>query len=241
MAKGSNLITHGTRGKLGNLQLVKDPRYGEYLRAARGTLKPALLNDACKASSERLVTANLAAKAIYNAIRNEHKGYFLWNQLVSMFRQQLKAGIPFHLNDLKNLECHHEYRLEKLVTCTEDLVKVTEKEGMLQIELCIKQHPDWSYLNWKRDFQYRLSIVTVFPDLQTGSFVKDTAHGPVTALTAPIEPLSFEVVVPAHAKNYLVFLLATVCENGQAASLPRVRGMRVMAMGSGFAGADIFY
>jgi hypothetical protein len=38
------------------------------------------------------------------------------------------------------------------------------------------------------------------------------------------------VEVPEAAKNYLVFLLATVCENGQAVNLPRVKGMRVMVL-----------
>jgi hypothetical protein len=232
MAKGSNLITHGMRGKLGNLQLVKDPRYGEYQRVGRGTLKPALLNEACKASSERLVTANLAAKAIYNAVRDEHKGYFLWNKLVSVFRKQLKAGAPFHLHDLKNMECHHEYKLEKLLNCSvEGLVEIGEQEGKLHIGLHLQRHPDWSFLKWKHDFEYRLSVVTVFPDLGTGSFVKDVAHGPVTAFTAPVAPLLFEVAVPEGAKDYLVFLLAAVCENGQASGLPRGKGMRVMGMG----------
>src|SRR6185369_11856086 len=60
MAKGSNLITHKVRGPLGNLQLVNDPRYGEYLRVKRGTIKPALLNDECKVSSGSLVVANHA-------------------------------------------------------------------------------------------------------------------------------------------------------------------------------------
>jgi len=229
MAKGSNLITHKVRGPLGNLQLVNDPRYGEYLRVKRGTIKPALLNDECKVSSGRLVVANHAAKAIYNAIRHDHKGYYLWNDLVSIFRRQLKAGIPFHLNDLKDMECHHEYKLEKLIATDDYHIDITEKEGKLHICLSIKSHPDWSFLEWKRDFQYRLSIVTVFPDLATGDFVKETVHGPVTSFKAAIEPLSFEVPVPVVAKNYLVFLRAATCENGEMATLARLKGMRVVA------------
>lgn len=231
MAKGSNLITDGTKGKLGKLQVVKDPRYGQYLRVARGTLKPALLNEECKASSDRLVVANLAAKSIYHAIRHDHKGYFLWNDLLSIFRRQLKAGIPFHLNDLKDMECHHAYKLEKLISADDYRVGITQKEGKLGIDLHMKTHPDWSFLKWKHAFQYRLSIVTVFPDLLTGEFVKETMHGPFTAFTEAPVSLSFEVPVPVSAKNYLVFLLATTCENGVVATLPRLKGMRVVGLG----------
>lgn len=232
MAKGSNFITHKLRGKLGNLQLVKDPRYGEYMRSARGTIKPALLNDECQASSKRMVEANAPAKAIYNAVRNEHKDYFLWNRLVSVFRRQLKAGRAFHITDLKDLECSEKFQLDSLMLYTSYNIQIAKKDKHLCIDLAMDKHPDWSYLDWKRPFQYRMSIIVVYPNLATGHFIKETAHGPITAFTAPVEPLSFEIPVPEQGERWLAFLLANVCEGGNPSGLARTKGMRVVGMGA---------
>ena len=231
MAKGSNIITHGLSGKLGKVTFVQSKRYGEHIRSQRGSIKPALLNDAMKESSQRMASANVPAKAIFDAVRPHHKDGELWNKLVVIFRKQLKAGLPFHINDLKGLECHETSTLDKLILCSQYRFQIAQKEDNLCIDLVMNEHPSWSYLKWKHDFQYQVSMVIVYPNLEDGSFIEETAHGPITAFTTSPEPLSFEVPIPVFADKYIAFMLATVCENGQAVHLPHVRGMRVVGMG----------
>jgi len=118
MAKGSNIITDGLRGKLGGIVFVGSKRYGQHVRSKRGTFKPAQLNESMEESSQRLASANIPAKAIFDAVRVHHKDGELWNKLVAIFRKQLKEGTPFHINDLEKLECHEKCRLDKLMLCT---------------------------------------------------------------------------------------------------------------------------
>ncbi len=125
--------------------------------------------------------AVLPAKAIFNAVRSHHKDGYLWNELLGIFRKQLKAGIPFHLNDLKGMECHKKCRLDRLIPDTRYKVQIEQREDKLRIDLSMMEHPDWSYLEWKRDFQYRLSMVIVYPNLETSDFAEEIADGPVTA------------------------------------------------------------
>jgi hypothetical protein len=231
MAKGSNIITHGLSGTVGPVTFVKSKKYKKHIRSKRGTIKPALINERLQENSQQLGLAVLPAKAIFNAVRSYHKDGYLWNTLLGIFRNQLKAGIPFHINDLKGLECHQECSLERLILDAQYKVQIAQKEDKLCIDLVMKEHPDWSYLKWKRDFQYRLSMVVVYPNLETGGFAEETAHGPVTEFTTVVQPLSLEVPIPGSADKYVAFMLAATYEDGEVSRLAHTNGMRVVGMG----------
>lgn len=231
MAKGSNIITDGLSGPLGKLRFVRSKKYGQHVRSPRGTFKPAVLNDTMAVSSEQLASAVAPAKAIFNAVRGEHKDGDLWNKLLVIFRRQLKAGRGFNTHDLKDLECNAQFTLEKLMLCTEYKIQLVEKEHALCIGLFLKKHPQWLHLHWKHTFQYRLSMIVVYPDFSGGSFIKEVSNGPITEFTAPVEPLSFEVAIPDGADRYLVFMLAEVWEHGKAVTMTHTKGMRVVGMG----------
>ncbi|HEY4148269.1 MAG TPA: hypothetical protein VGM41_05045 [Chitinophagaceae bacterium] len=231
MAKGSNIITHGLSGTIDRITFVKSKKYKEHIRSKRGSIKPALINERLQENSQQLGLAVLPARAIFNAVRSHHKDGYLWNKLLGIFRKQLKAGIPFHINDLKGMECHKEFSLDRLILNTWYKVQIVQKEDKLCIELVMKEHPDWSYLEWKRDFQYRLSMVIVYPNLETGGFTEETAHGPVTEFTTPVQPLSFEVPIPGSADKYVAFMLAATCEDGEVSRLAHTNGMRVVGVG----------
>lgn len=232
MAKGSNIVTDGLRGSLGGITFVNSKRYGPHVRSKRGTIKPARLNAAMEKSSRRMSAANVPAKAIFDAVRIYHKDGELWNKLVVIFRQQLREGRRFCLDYLDKLECHCTCTLDRLMCATGFDIRHELRDNSLCIDVSLQEHPDWSYLNWKGAFQYRLSIVAVFPDLERGRFDREIAEGPITAFTMPPQPLSFQVEVPDNGNAYILFLLATACENGEAAEQTHVRGMGVVATGA---------
>jgi len=92
-----------------------------------------------------MATANVPAKAIFDAVRGEHKGGALWNTLTSIFRLAVESRIPFHINDLKKLECHKKFRLDKLVAIDGETVRVTEKRGEYPDGAFSESaQPDWS-------------------------------------------------------------------------------------------------
>jgi len=232
MAKGSNVITHGLSGNLGEHTLVKSKRYGPHLRRKRGTVKPAPLNDQMKQSTQQMAKANIPAKAIFDAVRQEHKDGELWNKLVALFRNQQKAGIPYNTTDLKGLECHSGFKLQKLMPCTDQYFQLSQTADRMCLLLTLPAHPDWSHMEWKEAFQYRLSAIAVYPDWATGGFVKETVHGPITEFTDSIAPFSFEWNIPAGAGSYIVFLLAAACEKGRPVNNAHAKGMRAVAAGT---------
>ena len=231
MAKGSNIVTNGLSGNLHDLTFVNSKRYGPHVRSKRGTIKPAKLNAVMEKSSHLMARANVPAKAIFDAVRTIHKDGELWNKLVVIFRQQLITGRAFHIDSLPDLECHEKFTLDKLICSTSYKISHQLQGDSLHIQLSLKTHPDWSYLGWKHRFQYRLSMVIVFPDLKTGRFEREIIHGPVSQFTNPVQPVSFEVSVPDPANEYLLFLLATACENGEAVEQSHVKGMRIVGAG----------
>jgi len=234
MARGSNVVTHGLRGNLGRVTFVDSKRYGPHVRSKRGSIKPAPLNDAMEKSSRAMALASAPAKAIFDAVRSCHKDGELWNKLIVIFRRQLRAGRPFHIDaqDFEGMECHEKFTLDQLMRSTDYKISAALQEDNLHVDLSLQEHPDWSYLNWKDPFQYRLSLVTVFPYLKAGGFEREIMHGPVAEFTAPPEPLSFKVPVPGNANGYLLFLLATVCQRGEVVNQTHVRGMGVVGMGT---------
>lgn len=231
MAKGSNLVTDRLSGNLGDLTFVNSKRYGPHVRRKRGSSKPAKLNEAMQKSALRMSAANVPAKAIFDAIRIYHKDGELWNKLIVIFRKQIKVGRHFSIEALDNLECHDTCTLDRLMCSTGYHITHHLQDEKLYVDLRLSEHPDWSYLNWKESFQYRLSIIAVFPDLAQGRFERETAHGPITAFTEPPSPVSFEIPLPDRGNEYVLFLLATVCQNGEAVNTANVRGMGVVGMG----------
>jgi len=232
MAVGSNIITHGMSGTIGETVFVNSKRYRPHIRRKRGTVKPATLNAAMEKSSHRMAQANMPAKAIFDAVRSCHKNGGLWNKLIIIFRRQLKAGRPFGLHDLQGLECHDKCTLGKLVCDTGYTVGHRLKGHSLYVEVFMNTHPDWSHLGWKNDFQYRLSVVAVFPDIKTGRYVREIIHGPVTGFSDPVQTVSFKMPLPDYADGYVLFLVANLCENGEAMNQENARGMKVVGTGA---------
>jgi hypothetical protein len=232
MAIGSNIITDGLSGTLGGLVFVNSKRYPPHTRRKRGTVKPATLNAAMEKSSHRMALANLPAKAIFDAVRDCHKDGELWNKLIIIFRRQLKAGKPFGLNDLQGLECHDTFTLRTLMCATGYTVSHLLKKRSLCVKVFMNTHPSWSHLDGKIDFQYRLSVVAVFPDIKTGRYTREIIHGPVTGFSDPVQPVPFNVPLPDYADGYVLFLAVNACQNGEVLDQMNARGMQVVGTGA---------
>ena len=111
MAKITSVVTRGTQGTLQNLTFVNSKRYGDHVRSKRGTIKPAVLNDALIVGKKRLAKANEMAQLVFHAVRDEHKDGTLWSRLLSNFQMQLKEGVAPSVYSLADMECSLEYPL----------------------------------------------------------------------------------------------------------------------------------
>jgi hypothetical protein len=225
MAKARSHLIH-LSGTVGNGVLVNSPKYGEHLRAKRGTYKPALLNDVMQQSSERLKDCNKPAKVIFDAVRFEHKDGDLWTDLVSIFRAEAKTREPFNPKSLMRLECSRKYPLDKLLSRDYDIdVKVVKNK--LQVIVTLKTIPRFNkrqtYVNG-----YQVGIAMVFPDFSEYEYKKVTGQGPVMGFKSALQPVEFMVPVPKGNVPWLLFLSVTGCEDGQVIKMPQVKGMAVV-------------
>src|SRR5690348_16521138 len=116
MAKNNSLFSDGFKGTLGDVTFVKSKRYGQHVRAKRGTFIKATVNDSLKENNVQLTSAVTPAKLIFTAIRDEHKDGTLWNRLLNIYRKKIKENSPPSLSCLNGLECSLEHRLEHLTT-----------------------------------------------------------------------------------------------------------------------------
>ncbi|MBS1566572.1 MAG: hypothetical protein JST39_19465, partial [Bacteroidetes bacterium] len=202
-----------------------------HVRAKRGSIKPARLNKVLKKSAGYMGEASFAAKCIFDAVRIYQKDGDLWNNLVKIFRKQIKAGQKPDVRALERMECHSVHKLGKLLSSGSLETRTTIDDDGMQVKVSLSNHPDWSHLNWKRPYQYRLSVLAVFPFFEKGRFISRLAQGPVTDFSGEVQSLSFDIPVPRYARSYVVYLLANVNEDGEDAEQAHTRGMRAECTG----------
>lgn len=227
MAKTYSLITTGFQGTLGGVTYVKTRRFGKYARAQRGSIKPATLNDKMKESSDRMVAANVPAKFIFDALKEEHKDGTLWTRLLSIYRKQIKEGLMPDVQCLERLECAIEFPLHHIVSDYKMTSSIVD--GMMKVDLQLKYEPSWKKVKYVDGYQ--VSIIVLFVDMKKLEMDGSMGYGPVTTKGTELKPMHFEFEVPAMAKEYLLLLKVEGAENGKVVKQEHVRGMRVVEVG----------
>jgi hypothetical protein len=110
MAKTRSIIKHS--GTIGEITYVDSVAYGSHSRAKRGTYTPISLADGMKESSVHQREANMMAKLIFDSANEFAPGFKngkFWSRLVSIFRRQKKAGVPYQYADFRGLEMRQDY------------------------------------------------------------------------------------------------------------------------------------
>lgn len=150
MAKTRSIIKFS--GTLSGLTFVDSKTYGAHARAKRGTYKPVSLNQGMKESGAAQKQVNLIAKVIFDAVKGFAPGFKdgkLWTRLLSVFRQQHKAGKSYSYHDLNTMEARNEYP--------------SAKHGSFRITKDQNQGLLLHYQLQKQD-AYRLSLLRIATD-----------------------------------------------------------------------------
>ncbi|HEU5147935.1 MAG TPA: hypothetical protein VFT90_14515 [Chryseosolibacter sp.] len=141
MAKVNSLIT--LLGTVDGLTFVKSSKYGDHIRAARGTRKKAKLNKACQEQSKKLVKSNTPAKIIKDAIdpyRDDFRYGQLWQDLVRMTNKAMGKGADFDFSRLEPFEFDPKHRLDRLFTI-DSTTNVDQKSSRLHVTLSSDARP----------------------------------------------------------------------------------------------------
>ncbi len=214
MAKTRSIIEFS--GTLSGITFVDSKTYGAHARAKRGTYKPIGLNQGMKESAAVQTQVNLMAKVIFDAVKDFTPGFKdgkLWARLLSVFRQQHKAGKSYSYHDLNTMEMRSDYPSSKHGSFR--LTANSAKELILHYQL-------------QQEASYRISLLRIATD--------------ESLLTPyPPETLSFDVEngtrigqfqidftgLPADA-NAVYVLQCEQLVNGKPTGLLKSKGVRFL-------------
>lgn len=230
MAKADSLIT--VVGTVGGLTFVKSVKYGNHVRAARGTHKEAKLNAAFQAQSKKLVKSNVPAKIIKDAIHPYRKDFYygqLWQNLISLINKQFPKGTTFDFSELKPFDINPDYPLDHLVTFN-TTTAVDRKSLKLQVNLSYNMPPVFPKSLPLVD-GFRVGVIAIFPNPKKENAKTEAVYSNIIPLTENVAPLQMEFSIPKSAKTFLVCVRLDGCERGKLAETFPAKGMKMVEAG----------
>jgi hypothetical protein len=218
-------------GTFRGMTFVRSNVYGDHVRAARGTHKPAEVNEAFQQSSSRLVYANLAAKIIKDALdpyRENFKGGLLWQRLLSQCRKQLKSIGEIDFSMLEPVEVHDKYPLSRFLSVTPKVQYDPDKHA-LHVQLNYGQHPKPRHMKYVDG--YRIGVIGIFPDLEQKMAMTSVVYSPVIKMSSAYEKLDLILPVPTEATTYLLCVKVEAYTGGSMCNQALNKGMRIESAG----------
>lgn len=229
MAKVNSLIT--LLGSIDGLTFVKSTKYGDHIRAARGTRKKAKLNKACQEQSKKLVKSNTPAKIIKDAIdpyRDDFRYGQLWQDLVRTTNDAMGKNAEFDFSRLKPFEFHPKHRLDRLFN-VESTAKVDSKSSRLRVTLSSDARPLFHH---SLDLDgYRVTVIVVFPDFKKQRAKTEALSSSIIPLKEKLTSLEVDFDIPPRAKSFLVCVRVDGCEMGMIEGSMESIGMRMVQAG----------
>jgi len=206
---------------------VNSKTYGEHVRAARGTHKEAVLNNAFKKSADDLMLSNLPAKIIHDALaplRQNFGGGMLWQELVSLFKKQYRDKGGFDFTALTKCEIHKSYPLSRLITFSKVHAEGDTATGSVTFTLGYE-----GAFQFKRNYidGYRFSVQAMFPVMEDKMAYAEVQQLPVLPLLRKPQLHHFTFTIPAKATVVLFAVKLEGCVAGEEDKSHATKGMRI--------------
>lgn len=223
MARSKSILSF--EGTFQNITYVNSPAYGKHIRAARGTYKPAVLNEALKKEGQLLVDALVPAKMIKDALepyRYDFHGGQMWQRLVSIFKKQLKNyGHPdFHA--LSNFEIYKEYPLARFISIRID----TLYDIVNNILTATLRHLQPVFAKTEYLTGYRLGLIAIFPNADEAP--SEVTYTEIISRSEPIKDIVLKVSVPPGSSIALLCVKFEGCEHQTVLNTPATKGMAII-------------
>ena len=226
MAKLTSLFTYN--GTFKDVTNVHSKSYGKHIRAARGTHKPARINDALKKSGKLMKVANGFAKAVKDAIepyRKNIKYGKLWSRLVSLFWHQLAEKGTVDLRGLKGLEFHDRYKLSNFFFKKIE-TRVSENGNELEVTattICDYQPVD----DEKEGDSYQQTVIVIFYNPEMKAVVVDeSAILPLVYKESQTQKATF--LIPDSSTIAVIALKIDFFKQGKSIDWETKRGMEIV-------------
>lgn len=198
--------------------LVRSEKHGDFYRKKKSPEK-ATLNDALKASNKQLAAANVYAKAIKDALdpfRKNIEDGTLWNDLVSLFKKQIKNDGRINFKVLDEFECHSEFPLTRFMH--REVTAMVSAEGK-QLDVEVITYGDVR-AKWEKAKEYRQILIVVFYDADLKSAIESkTVFFPLGNEKRNKQVESF--TIPDKANMALLALRCDFWKDGSVGGRPR--------------------
>ncbi len=192
---------------------VNSRAYGRHERAPRGSRSEAVLNPAMKAHGLRLLSSNIPAKLIKDALipfRINFKGGMIWQRLLKHFAAQAKKGEQYSVAGIENWEIRPDYPTGRILAAG---VKIKSAEQISNLEVSLKYVFSKRVLERNTDTAFRITLIFFFPDFANNTIIV-TPHVLPDKPVTDVELTRFIIELPADANSYLLCLKAEGCVNG---------------------------
>lgn len=211
---------------------VKSKAYGYHLRAARGTVKPAVLNQKMEETRLRVLSTNRPAALIHNALkpfRENFKGGLFYQYLQKQFNVQAKKGVPFNLDKIMlDIELHDDIQaaawvkshtidlnknlpVSRIIALNVDIKIDRPSEGL---HISVQYHANSTFLKRSRLYTHvQLTFIALYPDFADNMIDTESIVLPIRKITDK-KVYSFTMQLPVTATGYLLFCKVESCENG---------------------------
>ncbi len=212
---------------------VNSHSYGAHVRAARGSVTKAEVNDAMKEHGKRLVASNVPAKLIHDALqpfRTNFTGGLLWQYLVKHFAGQKKNGEAYSVDKMDIADINKSYPTRRLMYPFVELNIDTLSSTM---QISINYTFSTRFLGRKRDIDgFQNTVIILFPDFINNTIITIPVPMPIKAL-ADVSPHVFMQKIPPGASSYILCFKAEACVKGQVTtdSCNVDKAMRILKSG----------
>lgn len=206
--------------------VVNSAAYGKHKRSKRGTIKPAVLNDDLKASSEHLTRANVYAKLVKDALdpfRDKFQDGTMWSRLVKLFKKQIRDNGIVDFTALAEFQCHQKFALTSILNRE---ISAAVENDVLRVEATT--HADVK-ARWEKADRYRqILFVCVYDGKRKVHVESDTVFLPLSKSKTNKQELSFPV--PKGSVTAWIGIRCDFWHDGSAAGGNSRKGMEIVTV-----------
>lgn len=140
MAKNINPIIR-LQGSFKDMVFVKSRTYGDHVRAMRGSVKQATVNEKLQFHADKTAVVNEAAKRVHDLVKvyaDNFKESILWQQLLSCMRKSTTDHFDSFLKQLNGLEINSKYPLKRFGKIPVATIEIKKKKLLLTLSCYTK-------------------------------------------------------------------------------------------------------
>jgi hypothetical protein len=206
---------------------VDSKTYSPHIRNRRGSVNPCGVNAAFQKSSEHLKIANEAARILKQSVDKYRDGFTggqLWQNLVSVLKNQIRDGSGFDLGGFRNMEVNEQFSLRKrfhfFLKCD-----VEQKDNILCITISSGGHPKFGHVGTDG---YQMSLIVIWSDFKDDRAWDTLIKLPIIKYNDAHDVYEFKADVGDKKGPFFLCLKIIGCDGDTLLKKNEYGGMRVV-------------